>query len=415
MRVVVNMLGEMSITPFVFGLFNKSEPLPLKKEEFSRWLTGFIDGEGNFQVYLDRCYLRVMFRIRLHIDDIGVLQKIRDFLGVGRVVVEGSSCLFIIRDVKSLLTVLFPLLDKYHLYTTKWLDYLEFKTVVIFLSESSHTRLSLSQLNWIRGIMSQMNLGRTMYNYDLIPKINVNPFWLLGFIEAEGTFGFKNLSPYFQIGQHIRSSMVLDAISSYFHSLPKGFTISLRTAVPTVVNNLSKRTSVSVITIVNIDALYDYLLFFLLDIPFQTRKAEDFYFWSLALHLHKLGYFYLPDGRVLTYKISQYVNKGRYSTNPKPVVAPSLSDISKVLDLILPVTLQPDMLHVDLAKAFASTLKQSAIWVYDKGVLLSEEPFNSFGSALGAIGYSKTSVAARRSIDTGKLIAGRYTFYSKPL
>jgi hypothetical protein len=73
------------------------------------------------------------------------------------------------------------------------------------------------------------------------------------------------------------------------------------------------------------------------------------------------------------------------------------------------------MLHVDLTKAFASKLKQSAIWVYDKGVLLSGEPFNSFGSAMEAIGYSKTSVAARRSIDTGKLIAGRYTFYSEPL
>ena len=42
-----------------------------------------------------------------------------------------------------------------------------------------------------------MNLGRTLYNYDLIPKIVVDPYWLLGFIEAEGTFGFKNLSPYF--------------------------------------------------------------------------------------------------------------------------------------------------------------------------------------------------------------------------
>ena len=50
-----------------------------------------------------------------------------------------------------------------------------------------------------------MNLGRTLYNYDLIPKILINPFWFLGFIEAEGTFGFKILSPYFKIGQHIRS------------------------------------------------------------------------------------------------------------------------------------------------------------------------------------------------------------------
>ena len=76
-----------------------------------------------------------MFRIRLHIEDIGVLQKVRNFLGVGRVEVDVSNCLFIISDVKSLLIVLFPLLAKYHLYTSKWLDYLDFKTVILFLSK----------------------------------------------------------------------------------------------------------------------------------------------------------------------------------------------------------------------------------------------------------------------------------------
>lgn len=51
-------------------------------------VTGFIDGcrQANIQVYIDRYYLRLMFRVRLHIDDIGVLHKIRAFLGVGRVV-----------------------------------------------------------------------------------------------------------------------------------------------------------------------------------------------------------------------------------------------------------------------------------------------------------------------------------------
>lgn len=42
-----------------------------------------------------------------------------------------------------------------------------------------------------------MNSGRTEYNYNLIPKIKINSFWLLGFIEGEGTFGLKNLSPFF--------------------------------------------------------------------------------------------------------------------------------------------------------------------------------------------------------------------------
>lgn len=302
-----------------------------------------------------------MFRIRLHVDDIAVLYKIRDFLGVGRVVINRNSCLFTISDVNSLITVLFPLIDKYHLYTTKWLDYIDFKSLVLFLADSSSTRLDSLELDRVKGIMSRMNSGRTVYNYNFINTITVNPFWLLGFIEGEGTFGFKNLGPYFQLGQHTRSSMVLTAIANFLQSLPKGFTFSNRSAVPLVHNRLDVRTSISVISIINIDSLYDYLLFFLLDMPFQTRKAEDFYFWSIVLHLHKFGHFYLTEGRLLVYQISQYINTGRYSTNSNRVIAPSLSDIKQVLDLKLPVILQPDMLHVNLAQAFARIKKQRAV------------------------------------------------------
>ena len=46
----------------------------------------------------------------------------------------------------------------------------------------------------------------------------MNPFWLLGFIEGEGTFGFKNLSPFFQVGQSVRSLYVLEAIAKYLQS-----------------------------------------------------------------------------------------------------------------------------------------------------------------------------------------------------
>ena len=36
--------------------------------------------------------------------------------------------------------------------------------------------------------------------------------WLLGFIEAEGTFGLINLVPYFQVAQHSRSAHVIQDI-----------------------------------------------------------------------------------------------------------------------------------------------------------------------------------------------------------
>lgn len=329
-----------------------------------------------------------MFRIRLHKDDINVLQKIQEFVGVGRVIIEGNSCVFIISNVKELINVLFPLLDKYNLYISKWLDYIDFKKIVLFLSLSKTTKLSLSEIEQIKNNISHMNSGRTEYNYSLIPKIVVNPFWLLGFIEGEGTFGFKNLSPFFQLGQHIRSLYVLEAIANYLESIPKGFKFSLRSEAPNLINSFNKKTDVSVISILNIDALYDYLVFFLLDMPFQTRKGEDFYYWCIVLHLHKLGYFYLQEGRNLAYLISQFINTGRYSSNPNPGKAPNLADIKKVLNLNLPVTLTPSMLHVDLAKAFARKVKTRAIWVYENGVLLNGSPFSSF--AMEAAGYSKT-------------------------
>ena len=59
-------------------MFSLKEIKSFSKEEFKQWLVGFIDAEGNFQVFMDRKYLRVMFRINLHIDDIEILSKIKE-------------------------------------------------------------------------------------------------------------------------------------------------------------------------------------------------------------------------------------------------------------------------------------------------------------------------------------------------
>jgi hypothetical protein len=80
------------------------------------------------------------------------------------------------------------------------------------------------------------------------------------------------------VGQHVKNLFVLEAIASYFKSTPKSFKFSLRSGAPTVINSFNKNTSVSVISILSIDALYDYLLFFFLNMPFQSRKGVDFYF-----------------------------------------------------------------------------------------------------------------------------------------
>lgn len=62
---------------------------------FLYWFSGFTDAEGNFLVTIDRKYIKLRFKINLHIDDIEVLYTIKSNLGFGRVVEESNrnSCL----------------------------------------------------------------------------------------------------------------------------------------------------------------------------------------------------------------------------------------------------------------------------------------------------------------------------------
>jgi len=105
--MVDNMKNYLSIVPLVYKIFNRKVPTDMDRNQFSLWFSGFIDGEGNFQVFLDRNYLRAIFRIRLHIDDIAILYKIKEFLGVGNVSVHGSNCLFSITNIRDMKNVLF--------------------------------------------------------------------------------------------------------------------------------------------------------------------------------------------------------------------------------------------------------------------------------------------------------------------
>jgi len=127
----------------------------LNKLDFFAWLSGFIDAEGNFKVFIYRKFLRVSFRINLHYDDVAILNTIKEYLfpslstgitgiwaapqGIGNVEKHANSCVFVVRDVNALLNVLIPILDKYPLRTIKYLDFLDFKKMLLFLSAAKTT------------------------------------------------------------------------------------------------------------------------------------------------------------------------------------------------------------------------------------------------------------------------------------
>lgn len=341
-----------------------------------------------------------------------ILHTIHSFLGVGTVAVYKDYCVYKISSVTDIVKVLIPLLDTYTLYTTKFLDYLDFKQAVNLLVSLPTSRLQGANLEFIKSLISGMNSGRQLIDYSTIPTFVFNAFWFLGFVEGEGTFGLKNLVPYFQIGQHNRNIMVLEGIAAALSALPNMFGFTLNSKPPVVSNTLNQTTNVNVLAISNVDALYDYLAYFFLSMQFQTRKSVDFYYWCICLYMHKYGYAYLPEGRALLVKIAAYINSSRYSTASSPAIQPLLAEVQHVLSLQLPIALQPHMTHLLLAQACARLMTTREVWVYDNGALVTGSPFMSYAAAQEAIGISRTSVAVRRNIDTNKAYLGRYKFYS---
>lgn len=103
--------------PFIYTVINKTPVEEINTKQFNEWFSGFVDAEGNFQVYLDRIYLRIKFRITLHIDDTEVLYIIQKKLGVGTVRVQDISSNYEISKLEEIKSILIPILESNPLRT----------------------------------------------------------------------------------------------------------------------------------------------------------------------------------------------------------------------------------------------------------------------------------------------------------
>jgi len=127
--------------------------------------------EGNFQVFFDRKYLRVAFRITLHKDDEGVLHKIKQFFEDGNVEIHSNSCVYVIRNVDILMNKLIPVLEINPLRTIKYLDYLDFKKILILLYKVKTISLSEEDRDYAKLIIQGMNTGRKTTNSQFMEVV----------------------------------------------------------------------------------------------------------------------------------------------------------------------------------------------------------------------------------------------------
>lgn len=114
------------------------------KTDFLEWFSGFTDGEGNFNITLrklnNNTYSTAMltFQITLHLNDLPLLEYIKENLKCGHVSISGSRCNYFVNDKESLIEVILPLFNYVNLNSSKFYQFIEFEKAVNLIKDKRH-------------------------------------------------------------------------------------------------------------------------------------------------------------------------------------------------------------------------------------------------------------------------------------
>lgn len=184
------------------------------KEWYEHWLVGLTDGDGTFSVdphFKPNGHIvwNLVFKISLNKYNIRALLKAKSFLGAGILNETPDNTVSLrIRNREHLKKFVFPVFDKIPLVSNKYYDYQKIRRISTLLDDNS---LSPPQrLQQIQEIFSQKSSREemspvwsqhlsqeTLETYKKTGQVNLNKPeiekvlslpWILGFIEAEGSF-----------------------------------------------------------------------------------------------------------------------------------------------------------------------------------------------------------------------------------
>lgn len=178
-------------------LYNK-DYIMLKKSNFHQWLLGITDGDGSFSIYINNNKINFSFQIAQSLYNLRLLNYIKKELGYGSILISDKDRMgtFRIWDKNTLINIIIPIFDKYPLLTSKQYNYIKFKKGLLISLDSNLTQqekiFKLSELkkdlvykNYISPVWPNNKID--LLSLDEIKNI-MSKDWILGFVEAEGSF-----------------------------------------------------------------------------------------------------------------------------------------------------------------------------------------------------------------------------------
>ncbi len=133
----------------------------------TQWIVGFVDGEGCFHVSINphkemAVGYQVLpeFTVVQHQRDVQVLHGLKAYFGCGVVRVNhGDRMAYRVRSIEHLAQRIVPFFLKHPLKTSKNIDFLKFRDVVLLCQAGEH--LTETGMIKIQQITAKMNRSRT--------------------------------------------------------------------------------------------------------------------------------------------------------------------------------------------------------------------------------------------------------------
>ena len=291
------------------------------KFTFLEWLSGFTDAEGNFNISLrnlnNNKYNSVLltFQIGLHIDDLKLLQLIKDKLNCGHISISGSKCNYFVNDQASLINIILPIFKCIKLHSSKYYQFLIFEKAVNLIKNKKHLSPE-GKTNMIK----YFNEIKTPFLSPSFQELNIplTNYWLGGFTDGDGSFSISNFKPRLKYENSIKELELLKKIKEYFYLS----STNLNIIQPR--KNMPNSSSMVIFEITQIHILKNIIvpLFSKLNI-LKSKKLKDFYDWSIIVNIYYHGYHLLPEGLSIISEIKNRWNNFRLSNSPISLISNS--------------------------------------------------------------------------------------------
>lgn len=291
------------------------------------YITGITDGEGSFQITIQdmnnegftgyKPFLE--FKITQKDYSVEILHEIKNYFGCGRINIDNSKTLtmkYVVTNNSDLINKIIPHFDKYPLKTSKYLNYLDFKTAGYLMYEKNHYKKD--GIETLREIKSKMNKSRSFkdkYEYCWSKDINIEPEWLQGFIDGEGSFQcemslnnkiklYPDINFSLQIQQSNHDVAVLYAIKNFLNS---GY-LKPKYDIKDVESTMNSVRNVTGLWIRDTEIICNFIDKY----PLFTIKRLDYLDWKRLIYLKRINAHKYKEGLYLMRKIKLSMNNNRY-------------------------------------------------------------------------------------------------------